>query len=130
MRQFYIFIACMSGGIAAGFCCELFFLMRFLIKPKAVRIAADAMCGIVSACILTGCYTLFRLPDIRLYMLAASALGFLLYLGSLHRILAICGKKLYNRFGSSCKRIQSRLSGLLCAKKSLKKSSSAQRLRR
>lgn len=120
MGQVWHVFACLSAGIAAGALCEPLFAIFSLFRSKAVKIAADVLCGAVTALVFVLFFTVFALPDLRPYMLLFCGAGFLLWKRSFHRILAFFANKLYNKYRSSCKRIWLRLSRKLCRKKNSK----------
>ena len=120
MGQVWQAFACISAGLAAGALCEPLFVLFFLARNKAVGIAADVLCGIITALVFVLFFTAFALPDLRAYMLFFCAAGFWLWKRSFHRILAFFANKLYNRYRSSCKRIMLRLSRKVCRKKNSK----------
>ena len=66
----------------------------------ALRAIFDAAALLLAGVTFVACSALFRFPALRLYMLAAAALGFWLYLKSLHRLLAFLAGKMYNTYRS------------------------------
>ena len=107
-NQIYIFLACMLAGIAAGGAYELNCLFCFFIKGKAARIVADILFFLLAGAVFAAFCVLFRLPDMRIYMLAAALLGLLLYRKTLHRTVAFFARKLYNKSRSACKTLSLR----------------------
>lgn len=120
MGQIWHVLACLSAGLVAGALCEPLSAIFFLTRSKAVKIAADVLCGIVTALVFVLIFTAFALPDLRPYMLFFCGAGFWLWRRSFHRILDFFANKLYNKYRSSCKRIWLRLSRKLCRKKNSK----------
>ena len=104
-QPLYIILACVSAGAAAGILYEGNCLLRFFCPQKGAAIAADLAFFCLFACTFAAASALFRLPAFRLYMGAAALAGFLLYLESLHRILAFSAKRLYNTVRSGRKKI-------------------------
>ena len=94
-QPLYVILACMTAGAAAGILYEGNCLLRFFFRKRAVAIAADALFFVLFACVYAAASALFGLPAFRLYMGAAALVGFLLYLESLHKILAFFAKMLY-----------------------------------
>ena len=86
-NQFYIFLVCVSCGIAGGVVYDMFYLHRTFVRVRAAEIAG--MYLFVSL--------LFGLPDLRFYMFLGCLIGLLLYLKSFHRIVAFFAEKVYNR---------------------------------
>lgn len=109
-NQIFIFLACMLSGVLAGFLYEADCLFCGAIKKKAARTAADILFFIGFAAIFVFVATAFRFPDYRLYMYIGALLGFVLYLESLHRILAFFFGKLYNIFRSVRDKFEERAS--------------------
>ena len=130
MVQIWEVTACLLAGILCGIVCEPFFAVQYASAQKTVRIVTDIFCAVLSGAVFLAVSAAFRLGNFRIYMAVSIFVGFALYEISIHRILAFFGKRLYNKIGSSCKGILSRLSVLQCRKKNLKKSSSRQRSRR
>lgn len=130
MIQIWEVFACMVAGILSGIVCESFFVVAYCVDRKIVRIITDIFCAVLSGAVFILTCIYFRLSDFRIYMAVSIFVGFILYEISIHRILAFFGKRLYNKFGSSWKRILSRLSIVSCKKKNSKKLSSLQRSRR
>ena len=101
--------ACAFAGILAG---PLYTVLSVLCAPlryRAARITADLLFFLLFAAVFAGVCAAFRLPAVRAYMILSALAGLLLYLISLHRILAFFGKRLYNKCRSSCKAIFMRL---------------------
>lgn len=130
MVQIWEVFACVLAGILSGIACEPFFAINYCANSKIVRIITDVLCAILFGAIFLLICICFHLSDFRIYMAMSIVVGFMLYKISIHRILAFFAKRLYNKIGSSWKRILSRLSVLSCKKKNSKKLSSLQQLRR
>ena len=87
--------ACAFAGILAG---PLYTVLSVLCAPlryRAARITADILFFLLFAAVFAGVCAAFRLPAVRAYMILSALAGLLLYLISLHRILAFFGKRLY-----------------------------------
>lgn len=106
--QVFIFLVCTLCGAASGIVYDVFYVARVIVcgAESAAYTLKDkiftAVCDILYFAVLTAmflfCSYLFDFYELRLYMLAATALGAIIYLKSLHIILAICVKKAYNKF--------------------------------
>ena len=120
MGQIWHVLACLSAGLVAGALCEPLSAIFFLTRSKAVKIAADVLCGIVTALVFVLIFTAFALPDLRPYMLFFFGAGSWLWRRSFHRLLAFFAHKLYNKYTSRCHSIWLRLSRKLCRKKNSK----------
>ena len=68
MGQIWHVLACLSAGLVAGALCEPLSVIFFLTRSKAVKIAADVLCGILTALVFVLIFTAFALPDLRPYM--------------------------------------------------------------
>ena len=93
----------MLAGIVVGLLYEIFSLFRFFVKNKAAQTVADILFFILAGGVFVGAAVLFRLPDMRIYMLAAALAGLWLYTKTLHRTVAFFAGKLYNKCRSVCK---------------------------
>ena len=69
---------------------------RYKIKDKIMTVACDLIYFIVFAAMFVFTSVMFEFYSLRLYMLAGCALGALIYLKSLHIIIAFMLKKVYN----------------------------------
>lgn len=106
--QIFIFLVCALCGAASGIIYDILYVTRVIVcgaesdaytlKDKIFTAACDILYFAVLAAMFLFCSYLFDFYELRLYMLAATAVGALIYLKSLHIILAICVKKAYNRF--------------------------------
>ncbi len=100
--QFYVFLVGVCCGAAGGLLYDGVGWLRALLPFRAAQIATDILFSLLFAAGYLAVNTALMLPGLRLYSFVACALGFLLYLKSLHKIVAFFGKKLYN----GLKRIQ------------------------
>ena len=94
--QFYVFLVGICCGVAGGLMYDLICLIRTPVAKRPVVIVTDIL-----FCILFAAFYLFvsvslAFPDLRFYTFLACALGFFLYLETLHKIVAFFGKKIYN----------------------------------
>ena len=107
MGAFYIFVVCVACGVVSGVAYDVLYILRhiFCARPfpraMAWRTSVAAVCDILYALSLSAlfifCSVYFSFPDIRLYMLLACLLGAVMYIKSLHIIVAFFVNKLYNR---------------------------------
>lgn len=104
-NQPYAFLVCVLIGATAGVLYEPFGFVHAFIRNRFVRGAADVLFSVAAAVLFLSLSVAFGLPDLRAYMLVAFALGFFVYIESLHRIVAICRKRLYNKCRSCLKKI-------------------------
>ncbi len=72
-------------------------------RARARAFIVTAVCDILYALALSLMFVCasvtFCFPDVRLYMFAAVALGFVLYIKSFHRTVAFFTNRLYNKIG-------------------------------
>lgn len=111
--QIYIFLLCLACGVASGFAYDFLYLIRRAaagapaVKTKKREIIVTAVCDVIYALVLSAlfvaCSVAFSFPDVRLYMFAAVFSGALLYIKSLHIMVAFLVNKLYNRIAESVK---------------------------
>lgn len=96
MSQLQAFLLCASFGALGGVCYEPFFCAAYLFRSRVPHIAADLLFCIVFAAGYLFFSTAARLPPLRAYLVAGLALGFWLYLKSIHKIVAFFADKVYN----------------------------------
>ena len=100
-NQFTVFCICIAVGLLGGILYEPFAFLRMIFgcprgKSRPVGIALDiAFFAAFTVCTVFAGY-LFRFPDFRVYMWIGYALGGIIYLKSLHRIVAFVEKICYN----------------------------------
>ena len=94
--QIFVLIACLFAGILGGVLYEPFWLIRCTLVKRAIGILTDLIFFIVFAVIFVAVSVIFDFPAVRPYMLLGAMCGLLLYLVSLHRIVAFFIEKLYN----------------------------------
>lgn len=99
-NQFYVFLFCIAVGFCGGLLYEIFtFISKAFGQGKGGKIAVFA-CDILfclsfaAVCVLAGVF--FRFPDFRVYMWIGYALGGIIYLKTLRRIVAILENICYN----------------------------------
>lgn len=95
-NQFFVFIACLSFGVSFGFLFSISKLIKSRISSVFLRILPD----LVVFLLLSVAYVLYshylKFPNFRLYMIIGIVLGILIYLKSLHILLAKYLKMSYN----------------------------------
>lgn len=106
--QIFVFLVCVLAGVASGLVYELFFLFRKLSRDnRAVTVALDIAFFFVFAAICVFIAVLFSFPDFRVYMFLGNIFGLILYLKSIHRIVAFLLKVCYNSAKKVLKRRKS-----------------------
>lgn len=118
-NQFTYFCLCIAIGILGGHFYEVFSWVRLFLgcekgKNKVLGIALDVLFFAVFACGCVAWSFLWKFPSFRVYMWLGYAVGGIIYLKTLHRILAIPKKMCYNKLIGIGKKIKTR-------KKTLKK---------
>lgn len=108
MRVF-IFLICALCGVLSGVVYDIFYIARvvvcgadkrvYTVKDKIFTAVCDVLYFAVFAAMFLFCAYLFDFCALRLYMLVGCAVGALLYLKSLHIILAFFINKVYNSIG-------------------------------
>lgn len=112
--QLFIFLTCMLVGVSSGAVYDLLYAARifvcgtdakkYTIKDRIMTIACDIIYFIVFAAMFILTSVLFEFYELRLYMLVGCALGAIIYLKSLHIIVAFALKKVYNIITKRIKR--------------------------
>lgn len=99
-NQFYIFWLCVAVGFCGGLLYEFFAFIRMLFRQgKGERIAAflcDAAFFIAFAAFAVFAAVVLRFPTFRVYMWLGYALGGIIYLKTLRRIVAFLENVCYN----------------------------------
>ena len=99
----------MAVGFVGGVLYEVFSLVRLVFrcgrgKRKTLGIVLDVSFGLsFSLWCIVAAHAL-RFPDVRVYMYAGYALGLIIYLKSLHRILAFLESLCYNKVSKKARR--------------------------
>lgn len=107
-NQIFIFLVCVLVGVASGPLYELCFVFRRIAGDGLIAsIVFDALYFVLFAamCIFTA--VLFSFPDFRVYMYLGNLFGLVLYLKSVHRIVAFLWKLCYNGIEKVAKRRKS-----------------------
>lgn len=112
--QFFIFLTCLLVGISSGLVYDLLYAARifvcgtdktaYTIKDKIMTIVCDLVYFCVFAAMFVFTSVLFEFYELRLYMLIGCALGAIIYLKSLHILIAFMLKKVYNVIAKRIKR--------------------------
>ena len=107
--QILVFCLCIGVGFLGGIIYEIlsFFtktLSVLIKKRKILYFLSDILFFILFAvlCVISG--VVFRFPDFRGYMLLGYAVGGIIYLKTLHRMVAFCEKVCYNKLTERIKR--------------------------
>ena len=102
MPQFIIFLQCVLVGFVGGILYEIPSLFRWIFrcnrgKNAAIGAILDALfwIGFTIWCIFAA--FLFHFPDFRVYIWVGYAIGGIIYLKTLHIMVAIFKKVCYNR---------------------------------
>ena len=102
-NQFFVFIACLSFGVSFGF----LFSISKLIKSRIPNVFFRILPDLVFFLLLSVIYALYshymKFPNFRAYMIVGVVLGILIYLKSLHILLAKYLKIAYNILGRKTK---------------------------
>lgn len=102
-NQISIFLVCVLVGVASGVVYELFYILRKLCGDVA-GIVFDVLFFLAFAAMSVFAAVLFSFPNFRVYMYLGNVLGLILYLKSVHRIVAFLLKLCYNKARKGIKR--------------------------
>ena len=104
--QIFIFLCCMLCGVVSGLVYEILYIARvfvcgvdkrkYTVKDKIFTCICDILYFAVFAGMFVFTSITFEFYSLRLYMLIGCALGAIIYLKSLHVIIANCIKRVYN----------------------------------
>lgn len=104
-NQIFIFLVCVLVGVTSGVVYEIFYIVRKISGDKeAVAIVFDAAFFLVFAAMSVFSAVLFSFPNFRVYMFLGNIFGLLLYLKSVHILVAFLLKVCYNKAGKAIKR--------------------------
>lgn len=105
---FFIFIICMFCGILSGTVYDVFYVaravccgidkQRYTVKDKIFIIISDLLYCITFAVGFIFTAVMFDFENLRFYMLLGCVLGAIVYLKSIHLIVAFFVKKVYNAY--------------------------------
>ena len=112
-NQFAVFGLCVGVGFVGGVLYEAFAFLRFLLgcpreKNKVLGGALDIAFFLLFACVCVWAAYVFQFPDFRVYMWLGYALGGILYLKTLHEIVAFFEKVCYNSVTKLIKKAKKR----------------------
>lgn len=96
-NQIFIFLVCVTCGIAGGVIYDFFYCLAYPFRTRAVRIVADAVFSLFFTALFLFVSVTFSLPDFRIYMFLGCVFGLFLYLKSFHGIVAFFAEMVYNR---------------------------------
>lgn len=94
--QVFVFLVSVCCGAAGGLLYDGICALRAPFAHRAVTIVTDILFCVALAAFYLAVCTALALPGLRFYSFVACALGFCLYLKSLHKIVAFFAKKIYN----------------------------------
>ncbi len=104
--QIFIFLTCALCGVCSGIVYDVLYVARafvcgtdkarFTVKDKIFTCICDLIYFAVFAAMFVFTSVTFEFYSIRLYMLIGCALGAIIYLKSIHLIIAFLIKKVYN----------------------------------
>lgn len=105
--QVFIFLTCVLCGVSSGLVYDVLYVARafvcglnkskYTVKDKIFIVICDLIYFAVFAAMFVFVSVCFEFYEIRLYMLVGAALGAIIYLKSLHLIIAFFISKVYNR---------------------------------
>lgn len=109
--QIFIFLCCVLCGVVSGIFYDILYAARvfvcglnkskYTVKDKIFTCICDLIYFAVFAAAFVFLSICFEFYQIRLYMLIGAALGAIIYLKSLHLIIAFLIKKVYNSVNRS-----------------------------
>lgn len=105
--QIFIFLTCALCGVISGVIYDILYIARafvcglnkskFTVKDKIFTCLCDLIYFVAFSAMFIFTSVCFEFYSIRLYMLVGCALGALIYLKSLHLIIAFLVRKVYNK---------------------------------
>jgi hypothetical protein len=103
-NQIFIFLICVLTGVIGGVFYEVFSFLDGVAglfcrggkSAKGIEIAGDILFFLCFSVLCVFVAVLFGFPDFRVYMVLGNLFGLILYLKSLHRIVAFFKKVCYN----------------------------------
>lgn len=105
--QVFIFLTCTLCGVISGAVYDILYIARafvcgldkakFTVKDKIFTCLCDLIYFIAFSAMFIFVSVCFEFYTIRLYMLVGCALGALIYLKSLHLIIAFLVRRVYNK---------------------------------
>ena len=112
-NQFTVFCLCVATGFVGGVIYEIFSFLRLIMgcrcgKNKFLGCMADVIFCVCFALHCIFASFLFHFPNLRVYMCIGYALGGIIYLKSLHIILAFLQNVCYNKITKVVKKAKKR----------------------
>lgn len=112
-NQFAVFGLCVGVGFVGGVFYEGFAFLRFLLgcprgKNKMLGATLDIVFFLLFACVCVFVAYAFKFPDFRAYTWLGYAIGGILYLKTLHEIVAFFQKVCYNSITKLIKKAKNR----------------------
>ena len=112
-NQFSVFGLCIAVGFVGGVLYEAFAFLGFLLgcprgKNKILGAVLDVGFFLAFACLCVFAAYLFQFPNFRVYMWLGYALGGILYLKTLHEIVAFFENVCYNNVTKLVKKAKKR----------------------
>ncbi|MDE5789170.1 MAG: spore cortex biosynthesis protein YabQ [Clostridia bacterium] len=105
--QIFIFLTCALCGVISGVVYDILYIARafvcgpdkakFTLKDKIFTCICDLIYFIAFSVMFVFTSVCFEFYSLRLYMLIGCALGALIYLKSLHFIIAFLVRRVYNK---------------------------------
>lgn len=102
----FIFLTCACCGVVSGLVYDILYIARctvcgvesraYTTKDKVFLIVCDILYCLIFAAAFVFVSVMFDFGGLRLYMFLGCALGFVLYLKSIHVFVAFFVKKVYN----------------------------------
>ncbi len=113
-NQFFVFCICIATGFVSGILYELFHFLRLLLGCKRgknawIETIADIAFFAAFATAHTVAAYLFHFPSFRVYMWIGEGVGLIIYLKTLHKILAFLQIMCYNRITKLIKRAKNKI---------------------
>lgn len=109
--QFTCFCLCVVVGFAGGLIYSACSFVRVLFscprgKNKAIGVFADVLFFIAFALFGVACAFMFKFPAFRIYMWLGQGVGLILYLKSLHKVVAFFQNICYNKIAKAVLKFQ------------------------
>lgn len=95
-NEFFVFLVCVTCGIAGGFLYDFLYCVRYPFQAKWVRYVFDALFWVLFAGIYLFVAVMTGMPSLRFFTFLGCIGGLFLYLKSFHKIVAFFARKVYN----------------------------------
>ena len=110
-NQLFYFCLCILVGFSGGLPYEIFVILRRVFrcergKSKTLGVILDVIFPIFFAVICIFMQFILRFPNFRAYMWIGYAVGFIIYLKILRRILDFLQKTCYNMFAKVLRKVK------------------------